>query len=96
MHDAAALLYPQALATSITLPMEIMHAASQMASVSGRSAAAVRFRLAGPDMKRMKLGSGVVLKPDIVRDDLPLHRGAALGPLLVAVDEGALARVAEA
>ncbi|MAT93075.1 MAG: AraC family transcriptional regulator [Halioglobus sp.] len=71
MHDAAALLYPQALATSITLPMEIMHAASQMASVSGRSAAAVRFRLAGPDMKRMKLGSGVVLKPDIVRDDLP-------------------------
>ncbi|MFK7978162.1 MAG: GlxA family transcriptional regulator, partial [Halioglobus sp.] len=37
MHTAAALLYPQALATSLTLPMEILQAASQMKSVVTRN-----------------------------------------------------------
>ena len=36
MYTAAALLYPHALATSVTLPLEILQAASQMASCVGR------------------------------------------------------------
>lgn len=71
MHTAAAVLYPQALATSITLPMEILQAASQMASVSDRGASQVRFLLAAQDRKQIKLGSAVILKPDIAFADLP-------------------------
>jgi transcriptional regulator GlxA family with amidase domain len=71
MHTAAAALYPQALATSITLPMEILQAASQMASVGNRGAPQVQFVLAGQDRKQIKLGSGVVLKPDCAFSDLP-------------------------
>ena len=71
MHTAAAALYPQALATSVTLPMEILQAASQMASVNNRGLSQVRFILAGQDRKRIKLGSGVVLKPDMAFTDLP-------------------------
>lgn len=70
MRSIAALLYPHALATSITLPMEIMRAAGQMASVHDRSAPGVEFRLAGPDRRQIKLSSGIVLKPDIAYDEL--------------------------
>jgi transcriptional regulator GlxA family with amidase domain len=71
MHTAAAVLYPQALATSVTLPMEILQAASQQASVGKRGAAQVRFMLAGPERKQVKLGTGVMLKPDMTFDRLP-------------------------
>ena len=43
MHSAAAILYPDALATSVTLPMEILRAASQMASLQSRGKEQVRF-----------------------------------------------------
>jgi len=71
MYTAAAIIYPNALATSITLPMEILQAGSQMASVDSRGAPQVSFMLAAPDRKMVKTGSGVALKPDIVFDDLP-------------------------
>jgi transcriptional regulator GlxA family with amidase domain len=71
MHTAAAVLYPQALATSITLPMEILQAASQMARVRDRGASSVRFLLAGSDRKQLTLGSGIVLRPDIALSELP-------------------------
>ncbi|GAB5450294.1 MAG: hypothetical protein Hals2KO_06220 [Halioglobus sp.] len=71
MYRIAALLYPQALATSITLPMEIMHAASQMASVAARGSRQVSFQLAAPDKRQMKLASGLTLKPGIRFQDLP-------------------------
>ena len=48
MYTAAALLYPDALATSITLPMEILQAASQMASLRSAGKPQVRFLLAAP------------------------------------------------
>lgn len=70
MRNIAALLYPQALATSITLPMEIMRAASQMASAADRDSPGVHFRLAGPDKRQMKLSSGLILKPDMSYEDL--------------------------
>jgi transcriptional regulator GlxA family with amidase domain len=71
MYTAAAVLYPNALATSITLPMEILQAASQMASTGARGAPQVRYLLAGPDRKRIKLGSGISLKADVAFDKLP-------------------------
>ncbi|CAA0101157.1 HTH-type transcriptional regulator CdhR [Halioglobus japonicus] len=71
MHIAAAVLYPQALATSITLPMEILQAASQMARVQERGVARVRFLLAAPQCTDVVLGSGIVLKPDIALAELP-------------------------
>jgi transcriptional regulator GlxA family with amidase domain len=71
MHTIAAVLYPQALATSVTLPMEILQAASQLASVHDRDAYQVRFLLAAEDRKKMKLASGVILQPDIAFADLP-------------------------
>lgn len=71
MHTAAAVLYPRALATSVTLPMEILQAASQMASVDKRGEPQVRFVLAGRNRRQVKLGSGVVLKPDVTFEELP-------------------------
>lgn len=70
MYHAAAVLYPSALASSITLPMEILHAASQMASTDRRAQAQIRFQIAGPTKKSMRLNSGVRLTPDIAFDDL--------------------------
>jgi transcriptional regulator GlxA family with amidase domain len=71
MYTAATLLYPQALATSVTLPMEILHAASQMASVKSRSAPQVRMLLAAPTTELMTLSSGLSLRPDIAYGELP-------------------------
>jgi transcriptional regulator GlxA family with amidase domain len=71
MYTAAAALYPQALATSITLPMEILQAASQMASVGTRKGPKVRFLLAAPDLQQLTLGSGIALQPDIGLAGLP-------------------------
>ncbi len=64
MFTATAVLYPDALATSVTLPMEIMHAAGQMARARKRDTG-VRFRLAGPDRHSLRLASGLTLKPDL-------------------------------
>ena len=71
MRTAAAILYPHALATSVTLPMEILRAASQMASVGSGATPQVRFLLAAPDLKMITLGSGLVVKPDITLANLP-------------------------
>ena len=71
MYTVAALLYPDALATSITLPMEILKAASQMASLSSRGKPQVRFLLAGENRHLLQLGTGIRLKPDITIEDLP-------------------------
>lgn len=45
MRTAAALLYPDALATSVTLPMEILRAAGQLASATRRDTNPGQFRL---------------------------------------------------
>jgi transcriptional regulator GlxA family with amidase domain len=71
MYTAAALLYPDALATSLTLPMEILQAASQMARVGGRREAGVRFHLAGAGEAFVTLFSGLTLQADLSRDRLP-------------------------
>jgi transcriptional regulator GlxA family with amidase domain len=71
MYTAAAVLYRDALATSVTLPMEILQAASQMASVGQRAAPQVRFLLAGPERGSLTLGSGLAITPDIGYEELP-------------------------
>ena len=71
MYTAAALVYPDALATSITLPMEILLAASQMASLRKRGKPQVRFLLAAPARRQLTLGTGITLKPDLTIDQLP-------------------------
>jgi len=65
------MLYPDALATSITLPMEILGAAGQMARAAARDKPGVRFLLAGPQRQPMTLASGVTLQTDIAFGDLP-------------------------
>lgn len=71
MYTAAAILYPDALATSVTLPMEILQAASQMASVVHRGEPQVRFLLAAPTAVSLRLSSGITLQPDITCEALP-------------------------
>jgi transcriptional regulator GlxA family with amidase domain len=71
MYTAAALLYPHALATSVTLPFEILQAASQMASVKSRSGPQVRTLLAAPETGLMSLASGLTLQPDTTFSELP-------------------------
>ena len=71
MYTAAAVLYPKALATSITLPMEILQAASQMAGVAKRGAPQIRFLLTGTDRTSIRLGSGISLKPEVAFNRLP-------------------------
>ncbi len=71
MYQAAAILYPDALPTSITLPMEILHAASQMARASGNRTAGVRFTLASADGQPLRLTSGLRLTPEMTCRQLP-------------------------
>lgn len=71
MYHAATVLYPSALASSITLPMEILQAASQMASTGRRAAPQVSFVMAGSDRHWLKLDSGIKLKPDLALQELP-------------------------
>ena len=71
MYTAAALLYPDALATSFTLPMEILQAASQTARVHNRGNPRVRFLLAAPERKTLRLSSGITLQPDISYAEIP-------------------------
>ena len=72
MYTAATLLYSHALATSVTLPMEILQAASQMASVRLRSGPQVRMLLAAPESGLLTLSSGLTLMPDITYRELPV------------------------
>ncbi len=71
MYTAAALLYPDALASSVTLPMEILQAASQAASAAHRGQPQARFLLAAPDLEPMTLASGIQLQPSARFSELP-------------------------
>ncbi|MEM0954317.1 MAG: helix-turn-helix domain-containing protein [Pseudomonadota bacterium] len=62
-------LYPRALPTSITLPMDILQAAANIASAASRSAPAVSVQLASADAKPVKLSSGLSLSRDIALSD---------------------------
>lgn len=96
MYRAAALLYPNALATSITLPLEILQAAAQIARVKNRLNPEIELLLAAPDKEPVTLFGGFRLSPDVDHDALkqldllilpaiwrnPLPTVKAAGPLL--------------
>lgn len=71
MFTAAALLYPQALASSLTLPMEILGAAAQLARSQQRGAQGLRFLLAAQSPETVTLASGLCLLPDLALAELP-------------------------
>ncbi len=73
MYTVAAALYPDALATSVTLPMEILQAASQVASVRHRGQPQARFLLASadPTLAPVQLASGISLQPAMHMARLP-------------------------
>lgn len=65
MIHAAALLYPEALATSVTLPAEILHAAAQLARAQRRPAPDGAMRLLGlDDADHIALDSGLTMQLD--------------------------------
>jgi transcriptional regulator GlxA family with amidase domain len=71
MYQVAALLYPDALATSVTLPLEILQAAAQMAQVKNRRSPGVNAMVAGPSRDPVSVFGGISLNPDICYRDLP-------------------------
>mgnify|MGYP001812655166 FL=1 len=71
MYTAATLLYPHALATSVTLPMEILQAASQTALARSRTGPQVKMLLAAAETGPLTLSSGLTLVPDISFNALP-------------------------
>jgi transcriptional regulator GlxA family with amidase domain len=64
MYRAVAILYPDALATSFTLPMEILQAAGQMVRARDKHREVVSFQLAAPTLAPVSLTSGLRLTPD--------------------------------
>lgn len=70
MYAATTLLYPHALATSVSLPMEILQAASQMARAKSRTERQITIRLAAAERGPMTLSSGLTLLPDMSFDEL--------------------------
>ncbi|QFU77833.1 helix-turn-helix domain-containing protein [Halioglobus maricola] len=70
MYRVGALLYPQALATSITLPLEILQAAAQLARVRSRHSASVSTVLAAPELTPITLFGGLTLTPETHYQDL--------------------------
>jgi len=81
LYTAVAMLYPDALATSVALPMEIMLAASQMSSVHRQGQSQVQFLLAAPQTDTITLSSGLSLKPDVTYDKIP-HTDLLLLPAI--------------
>lgn len=65
MPNAALLLYPEALATSVTLPAEILHAAAQMSKSRKSPGLTANVQLVGLDSsKSLRLESGLSLNID--------------------------------
>ena len=71
MFTVAALIYPDALATSLTLPMEILGAAAQTARSLNRSAPALEFLLAGDTVGAITLTNGLTLHSGVSQWELP-------------------------
>ena len=71
MYTVAAVLYPSALATSLTLPMEILQAASQLAKVHNRNAHSIEILKTATTLEPVTLGSSIVLQADVTLAELP-------------------------
>ncbi|MEE4659225.1 MAG: helix-turn-helix domain-containing protein [Halieaceae bacterium] len=76
-----AALYPRALATSLTLPMDILKAASNIVTATRRQAPAVSVQLASTRDTPVVLASGLQLQRDITLDQA-MHCDVLLLPAL--------------
>lgn len=70
MKRVISALYPRALASSITLPMDILRAASHAARAHGHENPDVEFMLAAPSEDPVDTVGGLRLTPDIGLDQL--------------------------
>ncbi|GAB5415283.1 MAG: helix-turn-helix domain-containing protein [Congregibacter sp.] len=71
MPHAAMILYPEALATSLTLPAEILHAAGQMVAATRRGLSDAQTRFYATDAgESIQLTSGMRLQVDGSLDEL--------------------------
>jgi len=68
MKRVVAALYPRTLATSLALPMDILHAAGQAASIESRGEPQLSFELASIDRSPVATAGGLRLAPDIGLD----------------------------
>ena len=70
MHRVAAILYPHALATSITLPAEILRAASQLATTRTRQKQELCFSMAANELAPIALFGGLHFEASTTISDL--------------------------
>lgn len=74
MKRVIAALYPRTLATSLTLPMDILLGASQAASVQAdgaeRGKPQLSFQFAGVDQQPVAIAGGLHITPDIALEDV--------------------------
>jgi transcriptional regulator GlxA family with amidase domain len=63
-------LYPRALATSLALPMDVLQAASQAASIENRGRRQLRFQLAAVEKKPITIVGGLEISPQITLDQV--------------------------
>jgi transcriptional regulator GlxA family with amidase domain len=63
-------LYPRTLATSLALPMDVLQAASQAASVESRGSAQLQIQLAAKDLQPVPIVGGLEITPHITLDQV--------------------------
>jgi transcriptional regulator GlxA family with amidase domain len=63
-------LYPRTLATSLALPMDVLQAASQAASIELRGKPALSFQLAAVEKKPIAIVGGLEISPHITLDQV--------------------------
>jgi transcriptional regulator GlxA family with amidase domain len=68
-HVVAA-LYPRTLATSLALPMDVLQAAGQAASIEHRGKPQLKFELAAVDKTPVSIVGGLQIAPNITLDEL--------------------------
>lgn len=81
MKHVVAAVYPRALATSLALPMDILHAAGQAASLQSRGRQQLTFKLAASDLGPVSIVGGLQITPDLTLDQLE-HCDMLLMPAL--------------
>ncbi len=70
MRTVIAAIYPRALATSLTLPMDVLAGASEAARAAGRDDADIRFRLAATSNEPVTTAGGMTLTPDLLSSEI--------------------------
>jgi len=71
MKRVVAALYPRALATSLALPMDVLQAAGQAASIAERGKPQLQFQLAGTSPEPISVVGGLHVAPNIALKDVP-------------------------